>query len=76
MAPADEASPGVSPGPGVDRFGTPVVDPTQNVLDLVEAAIKRQDDLRMADRNYLERVRAIDADDEAYRVTPTAGTLG
>lgn len=34
------------PGPGVDAQGNPVIDPTQNVLDLVEAAIKRQDDLR------------------------------
>jgi hypothetical protein len=37
---------GNSPGPGVDAQGRPVVDPTQNVLDLVEAAIRRQDDLR------------------------------
>jgi hypothetical protein len=36
----------MSPGPGVDRFGNPVFDPSKNVLDLVEAAIKRQDDLR------------------------------
>ena len=28
----------------------PAIDPTQNVLDLVEAAIRRQDDLRDADR--------------------------
>jgi cobalamin biosynthesis Mg chelatase CobN len=34
-----------STGPGVDAEGRPVVDPTQNVLDLVEAAIRRQDDL-------------------------------
>lgn len=33
-------------GYAVDRFGGPVRDPTRNVLDLVEAAIKRQDDLR------------------------------
>lgn len=34
------------PGAGVDSKGQPVLDPTKNVLDLVEAAIKRQDDLR------------------------------
>ena len=33
----------------VDSFGGATVDPTKNVLDLVEAANKRQDDLRMAD---------------------------
>jgi asparagine synthase (glutamine-hydrolysing) len=27
-------------------------------------------------RNYLERIRATEANDEPYRVTPTAGTLG
>jgi len=42
------------PGPGVDASGTPVVDPTQNVLDLVQAAIQRQDDLREADGEKLQ----------------------
>lgn len=36
------------PGLAVDSHGDPVVDPTQNVLDLVAAAITRQDDLRDA----------------------------
>jgi hypothetical protein len=35
-----------SPGPGVDAEGWPVVDPTKNVDTLVEAAVKRLDDLR------------------------------
>jgi len=35
-------------GLGVDAHGGPVIDPTQNVLDLVHAAINRQDDLRKA----------------------------
>jgi hypothetical protein len=39
------------PGPGVDARGVPVVDPTANVLAIVEAAVKRQDDLREADAN-------------------------
>lgn len=34
------------PGMAVDASGGPVVDPTRNVLDLVRAAIERQDDLR------------------------------
>jgi len=33
------------PGLGVDSAGGPVVDPTKNVLDLVEAAVKRIDDM-------------------------------
>jgi hypothetical protein len=37
-------------GLAVDSTGGPVVDPTQNVLDLVHAAIERQDDLRRADQ--------------------------
>lgn len=34
------------PGPAVDVHGQPAIDPTKNVLDLVNAAIKRQDDIR------------------------------
>ena len=55
-------------GLGVDAAGGPVVDPTKNVLDLVQAAIKRQDDLRAKDREisdlqhahaeFLDRLRA------------------
>lgn len=37
------------PGVAVDARGGQVVDPTKNVLDLVEAAIRRQDDLRAAE---------------------------
>jgi hypothetical protein len=50
-----------TPGPGVDSQGRPVIDPTQNVLDLVQAAIQRQDDLReMADAHtrYVAELRA------------------
>jgi len=38
----------------VDAFGGSTIDPTKNVLDLVEAANKRQDDLRQADILRLE----------------------
>lgn len=41
-----------NPGLAVDAAGNPVVDPTKNVLDLVAAAIARQDDLRA----WLEKV--------------------
>lgn len=33
-------------GIGVDKSGGPVIDPTKNVMDMVDAAISRQDDLR------------------------------
>jgi hypothetical protein len=33
---------------GVDAQGNPVIDPTANVLQLVEAAMQRSDDLRLA----------------------------
>jgi len=50
-----------TPGQGIDSEGRPVIDPTQNVLDLVQAAIQRQDDLRsMADTHavYVAELRA------------------
>src|SRR5678810_209584 len=37
---------GLQPGIPVDAFGGKTIDPTKNVLDLVDAANKRQDDLR------------------------------
>jgi hypothetical protein len=52
--PAEAA--GTSPGPGVDRFGTPVYDPSKNVDALVEAAIKRQDDLREMQARYVGQI--------------------
>jgi biotin carboxyl carrier protein len=43
-----------TPGPGVDRSGNSVVDPTANVVRDIKAAVQRLDDLREADRRYLE----------------------
>jgi hypothetical protein len=40
------------PGRAVDLNGNSVVDPTRNVLDLVDAAVTRQDDLRAADGRF------------------------
>ena len=40
------------PGPGVDAQGLPVLDPTANVLSLVEAAVKRLDDLRELEASH------------------------
>jgi hypothetical protein len=45
------------PGPGVDIRGRAVVDPTKNVLDLVEAAITRIDDLRAAENKRQDDLR-------------------
>lgn len=50
-----------NPGIGVDAAGNPVVDPTQNVLDLVEAAIKRQDDLRAAAAEHTKEMASLRA---------------
>lgn len=63
------------PGIGVDAHGGPVVDPTQNVLDLVAAAITRQDDLRDMEKAHLrelltERDRRITADNAAIHSIP------
>lgn len=44
----DPKTPRQMPGIAVDAQGGAVVDPTANVLDLVEAAVRRQDDLRSA----------------------------
>ena len=61
------------PGPGVDRLGQAVVDPTQNVLDLVEAAIQRQDDLRNKDSEHLKEMMDLRAQyDEKLRNAETA----
>ena len=48
-----------STGPGVDVRGNPVVDPTKNVLNLVEAAIQRQDDLREAESRHVREIISI-----------------
>jgi len=41
-------------GVGIDATGGPVIDPTKNVLDLVDAANRRQDDLREMHNRFLE----------------------
>lgn len=44
------------PGVGVDSHGGAVVDPTANVLQLVEAAIQRQDDLREVEAKHIREI--------------------
>jgi len=45
-----------SQGPATDRHNEPVIDPTKNVLDLVSAAIARQDDLREMEADHLRQL--------------------
>jgi hypothetical protein len=58
----DRDAPGGSPGPAIDRTGAPVRDPSPNVFDLVEAAIQRQDDLRIADSQHIREMASIRAE--------------
>lgn len=46
-------------GPAVDKAGNAAVDPTKNVLDLVSAAIARQDDLRDVTEKYTEKIASL-----------------
>jgi hypothetical protein len=49
-------------GLGVDASGGPVVDPTTNVLNLVDAAIQRQDDLRESEAAHQREMAQLRAD--------------
>jgi hypothetical protein len=46
----------------VDAQGLPVIDPTQNVLDLVDAAVQRQDDLRLAESRHVREIARLRAE--------------
>jgi len=59
---------GGSMGPSVDRLGAPVIDPTENVLALVEAAVRRQDDLRVQESQHVREIMGLRAQfDTEYR---------
>jgi len=59
---------GSVPGPGVDAQGRVVLDPTANVLGLVEAAVQRLDDLRKAEAHHVREIVKIRAEyDEKLR---------
>jgi hypothetical protein len=74
MAEAAEAAPVQGASPPVQ--GAPPFDPSQNVLNLVEAGLKRQDDLRNSDARHAGEMREaarayevrLDAKDEQIRV--------
>lgn len=44
-------------GIGVDTYGGPAIDPTENVLALVDAEAKHRDELRVADGKYQDAMR-------------------
>ena len=44
-------------GPATDRNNEPVIDPTANVLDLVDAAVTRLDDLRQVETRRIDDLR-------------------
>jgi hypothetical protein len=48
-----------APGPGVDAYGNPVIDPTENVMNLVEASVKRLDDLRALEAKHQEATTSL-----------------
>jgi hypothetical protein len=48
-------------GIAVDASGYPVKDPTANVLDLVRAAIERQDDLRKSESEHIRELLGVRA---------------
>ncbi len=53
---ADNNSKTIANGMGVDRSGGPVIDPTANVLALVEANNQRLDELRTADNKLTDKL--------------------
>lgn len=62
-----------APLPGVDKYGNPVIDPTKNVLDLVNSAIQRQDDLREAAEHHVSEIANLRANyDQRLREAETA----
>jgi hypothetical protein len=65
--------PPARPGIGVDWYGYPAIDPTKNVLDLVAAAIARQDDLRHLESRHLRELAELRATyDQRLREAETA----
>lgn len=53
---AGESPGGSSEGPATDSQNVPVIDPTANVRELVEAAIQRQDDLRRVEAEHIREI--------------------
>ena len=54
MSDSDTRNQPGAPGIGIDRLGGPVVDPTKNVADLVDAKGKSDEALRKAEQRFLD----------------------
>jgi len=48
------------PGPAADAQGRTVIDPTENVKDLVDASERRSDDLRVQDKDHDREIRQLE----------------
>jgi len=73
MAADKRGRPAQLPGLGTDSNGLPVIDPTQNVLNLVDAETRRQDDIRNLVSKHLTEMAALRADyDGQLRVAESA----
>jgi hypothetical protein len=60
-------------GQGVDYQGDPVIDPTANVLGIVQAEARRQDDLRLAESRRVDEQAVLRAEHERdLRLAETA----
>lgn len=57
---ARRAKIGEQPGVGIDAYGGKVVDPTANVIALVQSESKRHDELRAADQKRADELRGSD----------------
>ena len=49
-----------TPGARVDASGNPVLDPTKNVLDLVDAAVTRLNDLFEQEKDHRREIRSLE----------------
>ena len=58
------ANSGSSQGPAIDQSGTPVVDPTENVIALVRSGLERQDDLRRQESIHIHELLTLRAEYE------------
>ena len=73
MTEREQPTRGLSPGPGVDWYGSPTIDPTKNVFDLVTSAVQRLDDLRDMESRHLRELADLRANyDQRLRDAETA----
>jgi cobalamin biosynthesis Mg chelatase CobN len=60
-------------GPGIDAHGRSVDDPTANVVAILDAAVRRQDDLRQSESEHVQEIlRLTSAHAKEIRLAETA----